>query len=452
MGGIQELAAVQTIQRQGRIQTSLLGQGSSSAEMLLVQEPTPFVQIRDFTVPRQVTLTGASKSRQTADWQKGGIQDRSGGAMRMLDSTELEDFYRESERDIVRFLVNALGPKSRIASNVGRDASGDAVVSVHMPDSVTYAVHVDGSNNLIRQIDFTEDRGPFGDVAKERTFSDYRQVAKLRLPFVVTTREMGFITEKLAWSTMTVAVPLEESLFTIPAVFQSSAQKLARASSVPVSVTKLADGVFFGEGLHLNNMWVEFRDFVLVAEGPGHELHSEAVLRKIRETSGGKPVGYLVNTHHHADHSGGIRTYAALGATILTQQNNEAAIRQILDRPHTLKPDRLTRSGIRPKVDPVGERKTISDGSRTVELLHVPNPHANGHLLVYLPKEKILFTSDMFHVLQGQTASAKPHGPHTRMFYDAVNRMGWQVDQIVSGHGRLLKWSELVAVMEEGQR
>ena len=75
----------------------------------------------------------------------------------------------------------------------------------------------------------------------------------------------------------------------------------------------MAEGVYFGEGVGMNNMWVEFEDFILVAEGPNNEVQSLEVLRQIRETVGDKPIRYLVTSHHHSDHTGGIRTYAAEG-------------------------------------------------------------------------------------------------------------------------------------------
>ena len=107
-------------------------------------------------------------------------------------------------------------------------------------------------------------------------------------------------------------------------------------------------------------------------------------------------------------------------------------IREILTLPHTLNPDRLFQSQIEPQIETVTDRKTITDGTRTVELMHVPNPHANGFLAIYLPKERLIFQSDLFQI-QSDTFQILPEqsGP-ARVplegidFYNAVTKARWE--------------------------
>ncbi|MBI2821121.1 MAG: hypothetical protein HYX74_02755, partial [Acidobacteria bacterium] len=110
------------------------------------------------------------------------------------------------------------------------------------------------------------------------------------------------------------------------------------------------------------------------------------------------------------------------------------------------KPDLLSKSGHTPRIEAVAERRTITDGTRVIELMHVPNPHADGYLAIYLPQEKLLFESDMFQILQGQRVPPRV-SPETKAFYQAITSAGWQVERIVPGHGRLLQWQELVDAM-----
>ena len=254
--------------------------------------------------------------------------------------------------------------------------------------------------------------------------------------------QRGMPREIVRLEEITINQDLPEERFEIPENELSigeRAQALVNADTLPVEPTELAPGVYFGESVSMNNMWVEFDDFILVAEGPSHEMQSLEVIRQIRETVGDKPIRYLVTTHHHADHTGGIRTYAGEGAIVVTHANNEEIIREILTRPHTLKPDLLAESGQEPQIEAVEDRKTITDGTRTVELLHVPNSHADGYLAIYLPRERLIFQSDMLSILQGETGDPVLR-PYTREFYDAVVKEGWRVDQIVPGHGRLAPW------------
>ncbi|MCK5352560.1 MBL fold metallo-hydrolase, partial [bacterium] len=362
------------------------------------------------------------------------------------DGTSLSASLKEWNRDISRFLVHALGQESTI-EGVSETGEGQPAVSVRYLDDVLYKVYVDDSSGLISKLEFTEAHDRFGDLAREWIFSDYRQVGDVQLPFSLTIEDMGLTAQVVEWEEISVNDPLQEDLFEIPESIRETVASVIDDTSIRMTATELAKGVYFGETKGMSSMWVEFEDFVLVAEGPNNEGQSLEVIRQIRETSGDKPIRYLVTTHHHQDHTGGIRTYASEGAIVITHANNEAPIREQLTLPHTLNPDRLAQSQTEPQMELVTDRKTITDGTRTVELLHFPNPHTDGYLTVYLPRERIIFQSDMFTVLNGETGPPVVR-PEAQDFHDAVIQAGWKVDQIVPGHGRLLTWKDLVDALE----
>jgi glyoxylase-like metal-dependent hydrolase (beta-lactamase superfamily II) len=113
-------------------------------------------------------------------------------------------------------------------------------------------------------------------------------------------------------------------------------------------------------------------------------------------------------------------------------------------------PDRLSQSQQEPQIETVEDRRTITDGTRTVELLHVPNSHADGYLAIYLPRERLIFQSDMLSILQGETGDPVLR-PYSKEFYDAVSQARWRVDRIVPGHGRLADWSELAEALQSAE-
>ena len=116
---------------------------------------------------------------------------------------------------------------------------------------------------------------------------------------------------------------------------------------------KLADDVYLAEGSSHNSLFVAFNDHVVLVEAPQGDERVLAVLAKIAETVPGKPVKYVVPTHHHYDHSGGLRAAIAAGATVITTPGNKAFVEQLArgdahDPPGRPEPARASRPSWRP--------------------------------------------------------------------------------------------------------
>jgi hypothetical protein len=97
----------------------------------------------------------------------------------------------------------------------------------------------------------------------------------------------------------------------------------------------------------------------------------------------------------------------------------------------------MSRSGKKPVVDGfVGDKKVFQDATRTFELHVVKNlPHADGNVIGYLPKEKILVYADMFNLPTAATGPV-PNPPvvGTMVFLDNIERLKFDVDRIMSVH------------------
>jgi len=181
----------------------------------------------------------------------------------------------------------------------------------------------------------------------------------------------------------------------------------------PLVVTseKLGDGLYrltTGAGSY-DSVIVEFKNYIMMLEaGQGTNPVENRALAYVAETKKlmpNKPIRYVVNTHPHADHTGGLPVLVAEGATIVTQKNNEEFFERALNTPRTLLNDTLAKNPKKAKIETVLEKKVYSDGTRTVELYHVsPVPHSNGLIIAYIPKEKIIFQGD-FTVTPGQPAN-----------------------------------------------
>ena len=183
----------------------------------------------------------------------------------------------------------------------------------------------------------------------------------------------------------------------------------APPAPAPLVVTseKLGDGLYrltTGPGSY-DSVIVEFKDYIMMLEAGQSEARGLAYVAETKKLIPNKPIRYVMNTHPHSDHTGGLPVLVAEGATIITQKNNEEFLLKALNTPRTLLNDTLAKNPKKAKVEAVMEKKVYTDGTRTVELYHVaPVPHSNGLMIAYIPKEKILFQGD-FSVTPGQPAN-----------------------------------------------
>ena len=189
------------------------------------------------------------------------------------------------------------------------------------------------------------------------------------------------------------------TLVPAPAGGRGGAGGGAPPAPAPLTVTseKLGDGLYrltTGPGSY-DSVIVEFKDYIMMLEAGQSEARGLAYIAETKKLIPNKPIRYVMNTHPHSDHTGGLPALVAEGATIITQKNNEAFLEKALNTPRTLLNDTLAKNPKKAKIEAVAEKKVYSDGTRTVEMYHVsPVPHSNGLMIAYIPKEKILFQGD----------------------------------------------------------
>jgi hypothetical protein len=108
---------------------------------------------------------------------------------------------------------------------------------------------------------------------------------------------------------------------------------------------------------------VEFKDYVVMIEAPLDQQRSLAVIAETKKTFPNKPIRYVVNTHNHFDHLGGVRTYVAEGATIVTDARNRNFYERVVlaPQPRTLLPDRLSQRPFAPTGPGMAEVQTFTD-------------------------------------------------------------------------------------------
>lgn len=156
---------------------------------------------------------------------------------------------------------------------------------------------------------------------------------------------------------------------------------------------------------------------------------AEAYIAETKKLMPNKPIRYVMNTHPHSDHTGGLPALVAEGAIVITQKNNEEFLSRALNTPRTLLTDRLAQNPRKAKIETVLEKRVYSDGSRVVEMYHVyPAPHSNGLIIAYIPREKVLFQGD-FSVNPGE-----PANDHVKALYPVLVRLNLDFDRYINVH------------------
>lgn len=205
----------------------------------------------------------------------------------------------------------------------------------------------------------------------------------------------------------------------------------AAPPALVVTSEKLGDGLYrltTGNGSY-DSVIVEFKNYIMMLEAGQSEARALAYVAETKKLIPNKPIRYVMNTHPHADHTGGLPVLVAEGATIITQKNNEDFLEKALNTPRTLLNDTLAKNPKKAKIEEVSEKKVYSDGTRTVELYHVsPVPHSNGLMIAYIPKEKILFQGD-FSVTPGQ-----PANDHVKALVPILEKLNLDFNRYINVH------------------
>ena len=198
------------------------------------------------------------------------------------------------------------------------------------------------------------------------------------------------------------------------------------------SSEKLADNVYKING-NYNALAVAFRDYVAVIEAPQNIARGEAILAEVKKVFPGKPVRYIINSHPHADHAGGLAPFLAEGAILVTHDNNKKFFEDAYSSKRTLLNDSLAKSGMKVKIETIGSKRIIRDDNHSIELYHITDKdpekvHSDGILVALLPRERILFQADFALPNPGSTI------PYTTSLAEHVDRLKLDFDSYISAH------------------
>jgi glyoxylase-like metal-dependent hydrolase (beta-lactamase superfamily II) len=334
-------------------------------------------------------------------------------------------------------LLWTLTPQGVVKAAMANNATIAArVISFKIGDTQVRAIV--GAGDLITSVRTTGDAAVLGDTVTETTFSSYEEYRGVKFPMHIVQKQGGYPILDL---TVSAVRPQSNVSVDIPSAVQSAAAPAAAA--VRVDTQKVADGVYYLTGGSHHSVAVEFKDYVVLIEAPQTDERAVAVFEAVKKTIPNKPIKYVVNSHNHFDHLGGVRAAMAEGYTVVTQASNTLYYQKIAAMPHTVAPDRLAKAGKKPLIEGVAEKRVFTDETNSLELYRLSTDHCDSMLIAYLPKAKILVEADMWNPPAANAPPAAAVNPVTVQLVDGIKKLNLDVQQIAGLHGRLATAQEL---------
>jgi glyoxylase-like metal-dependent hydrolase (beta-lactamase superfamily II) len=362
----------------------------------------------------------------------------------------------------IAFNVNPAGEPSRVAAQTEQDRRAEwyhhpltALHAATAPATTVSNVRTVGTG--VRQADFTAGDNRWtmtidaaglplsissrtshpnlGDVVVTTTFADYEDTSGIKLPARLT----GKVDEFTTWEIDATRQAIDSDLGDLGAP-AAMAAKPASPAPPNVMVQALGKGVWLLSGQSHHSALIEFADHLMLIDAPQSEARTLAVIAKAKEIVPNKSLNELVTTHHHFDHTAGLRAAVYSGLTVITQAGNKEWVEHMARRPHTIQPDVLAKHVSRLNVETVDDEREFTDQSMTVVLYHVAgNPHSDTMLMAYLPRQRILIQVDAF-------SPGSAVQPYAANLLENIQKRNLRVDTIVPLHGAVAPLAELVKV------
>jgi glyoxylase-like metal-dependent hydrolase (beta-lactamase superfamily II) len=444
LGGAQRVGAVKTLVIQGSGTNGNLGQDmtpDATAQTFTVSDYTRTVDVAGGRVRIEQTRTpnftyfqGPQPQKQVLglDGEFGYNVAPNGTATRAADAVARDrraEFYHHP----ITIVRAALDPMAGLTN--ARTLGGERIVDIAIGAGRPFTLAIDATTHLPTRVVSMTDNLNLGDVAIETSFSNYQDVGGLKLPAKMTTK-----TDK--WTTATLDVSKQAVDADAANTAAPDAARTAPAvTGIPpanVTVDNVSKGVWFLAGQSHHSVLVEFADHLMLIEAPQNDTRTLAVIAKARELVPGKPLTQVVNTHHHFDHSGGIRAAVSEGLGVITHKANAGFYDDAIKRTHSIVPDALSKNAKPLKIETFDDELTLKDAAMTVNLYHIDgSAHADTLVMAYFPRERILVEADVY----------SPGGaiaPYAANLLENIKKRNLRVDRIVPIHGTIGPFAELV--------
>jgi glyoxylase-like metal-dependent hydrolase (beta-lactamase superfamily II) len=376
---------------------------------------------------------------------------------------------RELERASPALLLKALEAPQKLSSLPDQTLDGKPLPSIAFADGDTnFTILFDRTTKLPAAVRSLDDDQIYGDVKYDLVFSDWKPVGGIEMAYTHVYRVNSVDVGHVTFREIQINPSIPADTFTIRDEGRREA-KMPAPGSVPYQwvirrlflgrfldsdavnypspgpgfkLVELAPNVQFVTGGTHNSLIVARKDHLVVFDAPINEAQSRWTIDAAKAMYPGKPVKFLVLTHHHNDHTGGARTYVAEGATVIVAAPNKAHFETMFRAPHTLKPDELQKNQKPPNIVEFSEQMALKDEGGDIQLYKIANPHSDGMLIGHIANGNIVWVTDLYSPLRDKDRSEM-----FVAFYAGLKKLGIRPDRIAGGHGGFVPSSEMEAIM-----
>ena len=417
---------------------------------------------RDHKYPEPVKL----KYTETVLPKLGYVTDEKGS--QAMSGIRVATHQRELERASPWLLVKAMDDGSNVKAAGSQKLGRQSLPAVNYTDgATTFTILFDRKTHLPAAVRTRDDDNIHGDSNYDLVLADWKTVGGARIAESLSYRINDVEVAKLTYNDVTANPVLAEDTFGIPGSVQGAAKPPA-TGNVPyqwvmrrlfltrftdsdnvifpdgggLKLVELAPNVQHVEGGTANNLIIAMKDHLVIFDAPYGELQSRWVIDAAKAKYPGKPIRYLVLTHHHMDHTGGMRTFVAEGAKVIVPSGDKAYFEKDVRSPHTVLPDDLQKKPRTAEIIEVKDQMTLKDDAAEIHLYNIPNPHVQGFLLAHVVTGNILYVTDL---ISARGPIERSEG--TVAVGDVLRKYGITGAMIACGHGTTAKQSEIAQAL-----